>query len=63
MSDLFQKEVPKPFIDTVFETMEQASWHTFQVLTKRSSLMARYLFAIATATISPPHTYLVRRVS
>ena len=43
MSDLFHKEVPKPFIDEVFSTMEQASWHTFQVLTKRSSLMRDYL--------------------
>jgi protein gp37 len=43
MSDLFHKEIPKPFIDVVFDTMEAADWHTFQVLTKRSSLMVRYL--------------------
>ncbi|MEC9346493.1 MAG: phage Gp37/Gp68 family protein [Pseudomonadota bacterium] len=43
MSDLFQKEIPKPFVDAVFDTMESASWHTFQVLTKRSSLMRDYL--------------------
>ena len=43
MSDLFHKEVPRPFIDKVFDTMERASWHTFQVLTKRSSLMRSYL--------------------
>ena len=43
MSDLFHKEVPVTFIDAVFDTMEAASWHTFQVLTKRSSLMVRYL--------------------
>jgi protein gp37 len=43
MSDLFHKEVPGPFIDSVFDTMEAADWHTFQVLTKRSSLMVRYL--------------------
>src|ERR1700723_1213513 len=45
MSDLFHKEVRRGFIDRVFETMERADWHTFQVLTKRSSLMARYLKA------------------
>lgn len=45
MSDLFQKEVPRAFIDQVFDTMERADWHVFQVLTKRSSLMARYLKA------------------
>jgi protein gp37 len=39
MSDLFHKEIPNEFISRVFDTMEDASWHTFQVLTKRSSLM------------------------
>lgn len=43
MSDLFHKQVPRSFIDDVFDTMEHASWHTFQVLTKRSSLMRDYL--------------------
>lgn len=36
MSDLFHKDVPFEFIERVFSVMEQASWHTFQVLTKRS---------------------------
>ena len=36
MSDLFHPEVPVSFIDRAFETMRRASWHTFQVLTKRS---------------------------
>ena len=45
MSDLFHKEVPRPFIDRVFDTMERADRHTFQVLTKRSSLMRDYLRA------------------
>jgi protein gp37 len=36
MSDLFHRDVPDFFIERVFETMEQASWHVFQVLTKRS---------------------------
>lgn len=43
MSDLFHKKVPRAFIDKVFDTMERADWHTFQVLTKRSSLMRDYL--------------------
>jgi protein gp37 len=43
MSDLFHKEVPKEFIGRVFDTMECAHWHTFQVLTKRSSLMRNFL--------------------
>jgi protein gp37 len=43
MSDLFHKEIPRAFVDRVFDTMEMATWHTFQVLTKRSSLMRDYL--------------------
>ena len=43
MSDLFHKEIPNEFISRVFDTMEAASWHTFQVLTKRSSLMRDFL--------------------
>lgn len=43
MSDLFHKGVPNEFVDQVFDTMEAADWHVFQVLTKRSSLMRDYL--------------------
>jgi len=43
MSDLFHKEIPRDFIARVFDTMEGARWHTFQVLTKRSSLMRDFL--------------------
>lgn len=35
MSDLFHEEIPLDFIRAVFRTMEQAHWHTFQILTKR----------------------------
>lgn len=58
MSDLFHKDVPKPFIDSVFETMEQADWHTYQVLTKRSSLMARYLRSRYGGDLAPSHIWL-----
>ena len=43
MSDLFHERVPDSFIDYVFETMISASWHEFQVLTKRPDRMAMYL--------------------
>lgn len=36
MSDLFHKEVPTEFILRVFDIMGRASWHRFQILTKRS---------------------------
>ena len=35
MSDLFHESIPAVFIESVFHVMNQASQHTFQVLTKR----------------------------
>jgi len=43
MSDLFHGSVPTSFIDRVFDVMERASWHQFQVLTKRPGRMAAYV--------------------
>lgn len=37
MSDLFHVEVPDEFIRRVFDVMVRASWHEFQILTKRSA--------------------------
>jgi protein gp37 len=36
MSDLFHDGVPTSYIKRVFSVMRRASWHQFQVLTKRS---------------------------
>ena len=36
MSDLFHEDVPGAYIRQVFDVMETAHWHQFQVLTKRS---------------------------
>ncbi len=36
MSDLFHKNVSLKFIQKVFDVMNRADWHTFQILTKRS---------------------------
>jgi len=36
MSDLFHERVPLDYIKQVFDVMERAHWHRFQVLTKRS---------------------------
>lgn len=43
MSDLFHKEVPRDHIAKVFDTMERAHWHIYQVLTKRSTLLMKFL--------------------
>ena len=36
MSDLFHEDIPLDFIKKVFSIMNRASWHRYQVLTKRS---------------------------
>jgi protein gp37 len=35
MSDLFHEDIPLEFVESVFDTMAAAHWHTFQILTKR----------------------------
>ena len=57
MSDLFHKNVPRAFVDRVFDTMETADWHVFQVLTKRSSLMRDYLRFRYRDTRGPAHIW------
>jgi len=41
MSDLFHKDVPAEFIDEIFFTMNEAPWHTFQLLTKRADRLVQ----------------------
>lgn len=36
MSDIFHEDVPLEYIKRVFDVMAKASWHRFQVLTKRA---------------------------
>jgi len=42
MSDMFHKDVPLEFIQKVFKVMNENPQHTFQVLTKRADLVAKY---------------------
>jgi protein gp37 len=57
MSDLFHKEVPTSHIFSVFETMENASWHIYQVLTKRSSLLQKFLNKRYASREAPLHIW------
>jgi len=41
MSDLFHESIPDDFIFAVFNTMNKAHWHNFQILTKRSERLMR----------------------
>jgi protein gp37 len=58
MSDLFHKEIPRSFIDSVFDTMDRAHWHIFQVLTKRSSLLQRFIAGRYSTRPVPAHIWL-----
>ncbi len=58
MSDLFHKDIPIEYIRRVFDTMERADWHIYQVLTKRSSLMRRFVRDRYRGGEAPPHIWL-----
>lgn len=54
MSDLFHDDVPFEFIERVFNIMGKASWHTFQVLTKRHVRLQQ----IASRLAWPPNVWI-----
>ncbi len=41
MSDLFHKDIPDDYIQRVFQTMREAYWHEYQLLTKRPERAAQ----------------------
>lgn len=43
MSDLFQEKANESLVSEIWRVMEQAHWHTFQVLTKRPDRMLELL--------------------
>lgn len=57
MSDLFHKNIPKSHIAAVFDTMERADWHIYQVLTKRSSLLMKFVNERYRTRPAPPHMW------
>jgi len=54
MSDLFHRDIPLDYIQRVFAVMNQASWHQYQVLTKR----AQRLEAVANELPWAPHIWM-----
>ncbi|MEO1815292.1 MAG: phage Gp37/Gp68 family protein [Acetobacterium sp.] len=42
MSDLFHEDIPFEYIQRVFNTMNLANQHVFQILTKRSDILLKY---------------------
>lgn len=56
MSDLFQDGVDEATIESVWKVMEQAHWHSFQVLTKRPERMLSILSSASFKTL--PNVWL-----
>ena len=54
MSDLFHERISVDFLRDVFGVMAEASWHTFQVLTKRADRMAE----LASRLPWPPNVWM-----
>jgi len=57
MSDLFHKDVPDAYILAVAQVMQQARWHTYQVLTKRSDRMRAMLHSSLGFAAREPHIW------
>jgi protein gp37 len=57
MSDLFHKDVPDDYVEAVCRTMQRASWHTYQVLTKRSSRLRNLLQGQLRFAADLPHVW------
>ena len=58
MSDLFHEDVPREYVGRVFDTMETADWHVYQVLTKRSSRMRNFVNERFASRPAPAHIWL-----
>lgn len=58
MSDLHHKGIPPDFVASVYDVMEQADWHMFQVLTKRSSLLRDFTIERYGDGACPAHIWL-----
>ena len=54
MSDLMLEELPLEFIAEVFDVMQRAHWHTFQILTKRPERAVE----LAASLPWPPNVWL-----
>jgi protein gp37 len=58
MSDLFQKGVPESYVRLVFEVMNLADWHIYQVLTKRADRLRTLTHRIPAELVERNHIWL-----
>ena len=54
MSDLFHDDVPLEYIQRVFDVMNEANWHQYQILTKRAERVSKQLRELPWA----PHIWM-----
>lgn len=57
MSDLFHRDVPDDYIQSVVRVMQTANWHTYQVLTKRSERLRDLLQTTLAEAAKAPHIW------
>lgn len=57
MSDLFHEKVPDRYILAVARVMMTANWHTYQVLTKRSTRLRSLLNSVLGFASAAPHIW------
>ena len=58
MSDLFHDEVPFEFVDRVFDVIERAPQHVFQILTKRPQRLVKWQTIRAVSRAIPLNAWL-----
>ena len=58
MSDVFHKDVPDEYVSQIFDVMERADWHVYQLLTKRPERLARFVRARYGGALAPAHIWL-----
>jgi protein gp37 len=58
MSDVFHEDVPDVYVAQIFEVMERADWHIYQLLTKRPERLARFVRARYGGATPPSHIWL-----
>lgn len=58
MSDVWHRDVPDATIEAIFDAMEATPRHTYQILTKRSERMRRYVNARYRVQPAPVHIWV-----
>jgi len=58
MSDLFQKGVPESYVRLVFDVMNLANWHVYQVLTKRADRLRATANRLPASLVEQRHIWL-----